>query len=239
MPITHGRSFIRSSNIVDGKTSSGYLIKCQKCSNSDVISNSTRSGSLPPEVIEKKFAQKGWRVGHRVRDDQCPACIAKELKVKKRPPKPTEEAPPPALEIKMEIDTVKAEAPPEITKEDRRIIFGEIDSHYIDEMRGYDSEWNDARIAESLKVPLAWVRQIREDNFGPEMGESVKKDIEEAKVIIAKGEMVIGNLNKALENVSQSIQSWKKIQDGFEREVTETRRAIEDITKRINNLTKK
>jgi hypothetical protein len=234
----HGRTFIRSALVVDGRSKAGYLIRCRECNKAEVIPNATHSGSLPPEVTAKKFAQKGWRVGSRVREDRCPDCIAQEmeLKKKKKEPKTEEEV---LSDIKMEIDNVKAEAPPLMTKEDRRIIFAEIDSHYVDEMRGYEAGWDDAKVAQGLNVPMSWVRQLREDNFGPEVGESVKKDFEEAKVIIAKGDMIIGNMNKALDNVAQSIQTWQKIQAGFEKEVAETKRAIEELTKRINALTKK
>jgi len=52
-----------------------------------------------------------------------------------------------------------------MTKEDRRIIFSEIDSHYLDEKRGYAKDWDDLKIATGLKVSVEWVRTIREDNF--------------------------------------------------------------------------
>ena len=87
--------------------------------------------------------------------------------------------------------------PQEMTKEDRRIIFSEIDSHYLDETRGYDRDWNDERVAKSLNVPLAWVRTIREDNFGPERGNVITIEVEK--------------LNAAKEEIDKSINAMRDL----------------------------
>jgi hypothetical protein len=238
MSVPHGRTFIRSPHIVDGKAKSGYLIKCRACSNSEVIANATHSGSLPPEVTAKKFTQKGWRVGHRVRDDLCPACIAKELELKKKKTEPkTSEGPAPA--IKMEIDTVRADPPPEITREDRRIIFSEIDSHYIDEMRGYDTGWNDTRVAEGLKVPLAWVKGIREDNFGPEFGSGARQEVLQMNGVIEKGQALQKKIEVSIRDFTGLLTSQERVLTELKKEKITTDQAISDLSKRINDLMKR
>lgn len=236
MAMPHGRTFVRSAYTVDGKSKPGYLIRCRQCNQSEVIPNATHSGSLPPEVTAKKFAQKGWRVGHRVRDDLCPSCLAKELELKKKKVQPKEE---PQQKIEMEIDTVKADAPPEITKEDRRIIFAEIDSHYIDEMRGYDNGWNDTRIAEGLKVPLAWVRGIREDNFGPELGSGLMQEMSQFNATLEASKAFQAKAETAIKNFLSFLITHEQVLAALKKEKEETDRAINDMSKRIADLTKR
>ena len=63
---------------------------------------------------------------------------------------------------------IKADPPREMRREDRRSIFAKIEEVYLDEDKGYSSGWSDAKVSQSLGVPLAWVREIREENFGIE-----------------------------------------------------------------------
>ena len=57
--------------------------------------------------------------------------------------------------------------PRQLTKEDRRIIFSKLNEVYVDERTGYSASWTDGSVATNLGVPTEWVKQIRDENFGP------------------------------------------------------------------------
>lgn len=61
----------------------------------------------------------------------------------------------------------KADPPPEMTREKRRIILMKLEEAYIDEKRGYENGWSDNRVAQDLGVPRSWVTKLRDENFGP------------------------------------------------------------------------
>lgn len=60
-----------------------------------------------------------------------------------------------------------AEAPKEMTRDDRRIVFAKLNDVYLGEHEGYSAGWTDAKVADDLGVPRAWIATIREENFGP------------------------------------------------------------------------
>jgi hypothetical protein len=75
-------------------------------------------------------------------------------------------------------------------KEDRRLIFAKINDVYLDEKQGYSSGWSDKRVSEDLGVPCAWVKTIREDNFGFEgANEDVRPILDEVKKLLADMEV--------------------------------------------------
>ncbi len=146
------RTFAMTSIVHNGHARSGYRIKCSECKEEGTIIASGWTGSLPESAIEKKFSQKGWTVGKAAHADICSNCMAKK-RVR--------------LTVVAEQKPV-AEKPREMSREDKRLIFGKIDGVYLDEKRGYEDGWSDLRVANDLGVPLAWVRGIREADFGAE-----------------------------------------------------------------------
>lgn len=111
----------------------------------------------PPEAIEQYFRNHGWTVGKKPRADRSPACTSKGSE------KPVTQAA--KQETKPELTLVE---PREMSRDDRRIIFAKIDEIYIDEKQGYVAPWTDAAVAQDLGVPRAWVKQVRDEMFGPE-----------------------------------------------------------------------
>ena len=303
------RTFVRST-LDDDHKKSAYKITCRSCGKVDKIAVGSHSNSLPPEVSAKKFRQRGWAVGNRVTDDQCPDCLRAMLRVKPknkmaealstitfdekpivfpevidmpaidpRAAQPGEirfvdavragwasqtsmhkhrqmgllpirnvgpniafikesdlkkvfgEKPPGIrpkgkhvfkTPLKIEIETEKAQEPvmnfdpklpPQMTKEDRRIIFSEIDTHYLDETRGYNKDWNDERVAKSLNVPLAWVRTIREDNFGPEKDESVDAEVEKLRAAIAEAQKLKAEVDSLMTQTLKAIADFRFVFD--------------------------
>jgi len=100
-------------------------------------------------IATRKFEQSGWLIGNRIKDHRCPECYAAER------PKP---------QLHVVADEGKAR---ELTKEDRRIIFAKLNDVYVDEQTGYSASWSDTAVAKDLGVMPEWVKQIREENFGP------------------------------------------------------------------------
>ena len=76
------------------------------------------------------------------------------------------------------------EAPKRPTRDEKRIIFQTIDGVYVGEKTGYSEGWNDKRIASDLGVPVIWVSTIREENFGPDIDQTMVMLINEAKAVL-------------------------------------------------------
>lgn len=72
------------------------------------------------------------------------------------------------IEIKPALTGVSELPPREMTREDRRIIFAQLEEVYVDEHTGYSTDWNDERVSKHLNCPRKWIETIREENFGPQ-----------------------------------------------------------------------
>ena len=72
------RQFARGTewNREGRKFHSHYIIRCSKCRNEDQLRFNRYTHSLPPDVIAKRFAQRGWVIGSTRANDTCPACVA-------------------------------------------------------------------------------------------------------------------------------------------------------------------
>ena len=190
--------FIRTTR--SGNFYTGFRITCAECGSTRDLLN-TNNSRLPHEAAAQKFRNNGWIVGNTPRKDCCPDCQRKEKDLSK------------PIEVK------KAEPPRELGKEERRIIFAFIDDHYLGESGGYETGWNDEKVASGIGVPRAWVTTVREEFFGPENGDkaaikaamdriavvdgSVKTERE--KLIQLKGQ--IEAARKAAERIEQEIDS--------------------------------
>lgn len=129
--------------------------------------------------------------------------------------------------------------PPEMTKEDRRIIFSEIDSHYLDETRGYDRDWNDERVAKSLNVPLAWVRNIREDNFGPEYGDVVNVEVDKLRAAIVEIQAIKEEASKLLVTMDAKLMCLQNAFKDIEEKMKKVTDVIKDAKAKIDTVTRK
>lgn len=127
--------------------------------------------------------------------------------------------------------------PPEMTKEDRRIIFAEIDTHYLDETTGYAANYDDKRLADALKVPLAWVRKIREENFGPE--KNPDSEYRSLKILVENAETALKNTNDTMERVKTRISELESMQEALVKQIGGINAAIVNVNARIAHLTGK
>jgi hypothetical protein len=130
-------------------------------------------------------------------------------------------------------------APLNITKEERRIIFGAIDSHYFDELRGYADGWSDEKVASYLKVPVGWVRSVREENFGPEKGNELELATKELKSYISLGDEILGRMRTFWIEKDQIIKKIIETQDQLVAESRKVHAAMEISRSKICGLTQK
>ena len=87
-----------------------------------------------------------------------------------------------------------ADAPREMTRDDRRIIFAKLNDVYIDEKQGYSGTWTDKSVAAYLGVPWAWVAKIRDENFGAERSnEEARELLKQARTFAADAAKYAGD----------------------------------------------
>lgn len=260
MPKT--REFIVSKDFINGKMIKKHTIKCCECGGTDTYFN--HAGSVSTEHLPKEFSRKGWFVGKTERTDTCPSCLAK-----KRGPKPKQEkemgielvAPPvtstvdvPALNAAMNAGTPHTEAlkptpMPSVIHEDRamdrterRLIFARLNEIYIDETKGYSADWTDAKVAADLGVPVSWVADVREADFGPEINASIVD--QRKKEVIELGEKIDRHLLLIDKKIEQLQQLDEKVQvqiDNMEAAITrfdELKKSLEIEDTRVEALLK-
>lgn len=171
-----------------GHSRSGYKITCCRCGRVEELVASGHTGSLPQTVINKKFQQKGWKTGRKAVG---PCCLA---------PKPAkfvaEEAMKPKTidSIATQINSqspvqapVAIESPREMTAADKRKVFRAIDDQWDEGKGRYIGAASDQQIADTLGVPRAWVKEVREENFGrSQRNEDLDKMIGDAKNLRAE-----------------------------------------------------
>jgi hypothetical protein len=166
------------STPVVGTQHSSAKVACSKCDAAAEITTQTGARRLPPDAIARKFRTRGWHIGHTAAKDRCPDCNGTP------PPKHHQEETMgmhnenTVVEIRAPRPGASDQAPREMTREDRRIIFAKLEEVYVDEATGYTKGWNDAAVASDLNCPRAWVETIRDENFGPQKAEQSAEVIE-------------------------------------------------------------
>ena len=123
-----------------------------------------------------------------------------------------------------------AEPPPEMTREDRRIIYAKLNEVYLDETKGYSESWTDKRVAEELGCPRVWVETVRDEMFGPartneEIG-AVLTEWREVKEQIEAASMVQGNLVAETSRVSALLKDLNERASRIARRIDTIERAV-------------
>lgn len=144
---------------VAGTTVSGYRVAC-RCGSVSHILGQDMGKRLAAEMIPLKFEQRGWSIGRKPEDDKCPICVKAE-RLAKRPPTPA----PKKTESKM----TTVDLPRKPTRDQRRRVMEELDDKYPVAERGYKAGHSDESVAKHLNVPRAWVTELREQLYGPEV----------------------------------------------------------------------
>jgi len=160
------------------------FLTCSVCGEQGDIGHQNFGADTADEQAPQKFRDRGWFVGRRPETDLCPK-HAKRAKPPACEPVPevvttTEE---PAMIDVNDLPTT-ADAPRTMSFIERRVILAKIEEVYIDEKTGYSSGWSDKKVATDLNVPLAWVAELREQNFGPAINEDfvgIMRELERLK----------------------------------------------------------
>lgn len=205
-----------------------------------------KHGTIHPVHAAKVFRNAGWIVGGGPRADRCPEHKA-GLGHAKPAPEPEKKEPVKdfkelanAMVAKREEETKQAvtvEAPHplvadetgqpngdhpavderEMTRTDRRVIIAKLEDVYLDEQTGYKGDWNDAKVATDLGVPLVWVETLREENFGPAKNAAlVAKQMEELLAFGAKISATAAGINSAVTEIDARIKEYDALVEGFD-----------------------
>lgn len=143
---------------------------------------------------------------------------------------------------------IKVEQPQEMTREDRRLIFAKIDEVYLDENTGYSEGWTDTRVANDLGVPLAWVKNIRSENFGEEQSNAaMAKQLDEVKAVLSQAKKLhldckdemrdmsvqIEKASTILKQMNESMAKMQKEVNAMNHEIARQESKISDVWKSL------
>lgn len=196
---------------------SAYRIECASCgiTSAPVM---CKGVAFPPEFLARQFTNKGWEVGKKDGSDTCPSCVSRRAEDRRRQLHLVEKE----TEVEKLKTAIVADAPREMTREDRRIILSKLDEVYISEAVGYDRAWTDKKVAEDLGIPKAWVAKLREENFGPATNEDIEEFLQEARSASSDARELngkIADIEKAMARLMIRTQKVEKIADGIEKAV--------------------
>lgn len=209
------REFRPVSYPIEGRRIHTYTLTCSKCGCVDHIGQQNMGEAVAQDQVPKKFAAKGWTVGRRAQDDLCPEHTRQEEERRRsRPALKIVEAP---------VQQLKADPPRKMSFSDKRVIIAKLEDVYVSEQVGYDTGWNDERVANDLGVPRAWVEEIRDANFGP-----IRVD-EASVAAIQHAEALLQKANDALAQAQELERRVAALVTGFRNELAASRSALEKI----------
>lgn len=209
-------------------------IVCGDCGHTENF-RLTKSKPLPAVALVKKGQQLGWVMGHKRKHDLCPKCVAKRattnnvIKLETPVSKPQ-----PSISQFPEIPA-KAPAPREPSREDKRIVFDKIDEVYLGDALGYQAGFTDETIAKDLGVPEKWVRDIREEFFGPTGNEEIGKLAADLKALDAQ----LSGYRSSLDTWNTALRAQSEGLTKAERQYAELSAAIGTVRARLDQVQKK
>lgn len=197
-----------------GKPSRGFKIECGHCKFHGAI---PLVGSLSAEneakLIQSKFEAIGWKIGKGAAQHRCPRCFSaiKNSAITKSQKSKENQMP----------EKLAVEPAREMGREDKRLIFAKIHEVYGD--NSYLENWTDAKVANDLGVQRAWVKTVREAEFGPDGGnEEIAKAIEEAIWLLKE----VRALEPTVKRMLTDVQTLTSIADKVQKTVSEIERGI-------------
>jgi hypothetical protein len=163
-------------------------------------------------LIARKLEQRGWSVGRRRQDHRCPRCQKNAKLAAATVITPRNAMSDTLKQVRTSMTTTMPPAKAadititrEMSRDDRRIIFEKLNEVYVDGKTGYGEGWNDEKVSVNLGVPRAWVRVIRDENFGDEVTDEVtRKMIDEARAFV----VVVSSHRK---EIDKSVEALKPI----------------------------
>lgn len=229
--MSNEREFERRVITIGGMPVSVKILRCSGvgCDFEGEVIDRTHDG-MPSVVLEKRFKAKGWEVGKSAKHDLCPGCVEK-VQAERRKRKQGRLKVTDMSKVNGVIAGAASEPVRKMERDDRRLILSKLDAVYLDEARGYQSPWTDKKVADDLNVPLAWVAELREENFGPasdnqeirEMldrvtanAKSAMELLHEAKAVRAEGAALvdrINDLNRRASDIGKNLDGLLTLTD--------------------------
>ncbi len=221
------RKWLRQTIRINGQSVGRHIIRCSECSaEHEILDRGYRQ--LPFDEVERRMVRDKWFVGKNEKHDLCPACVRKKQDERRARraarPKPeltiVSSAPAPAspssaqqhIQESAPMTTTMPDRP--INRDDKRLINLKLHEVYIDEKSGYYAPHTDHSVAKDLGVPVSWVREIREEMFGPAHSNS---DIDDhlAKIEAAKTEAlkIIAEANAAINDLKAIVVKLPPLSD--------------------------
>ncbi|MGX1151403.1 hypothetical protein [Bradyrhizobium ottawaense] len=143
--------------------------------------------------IARKLEAKGWHVGRSRAAHRCPRCFAAAKFSAIRKAETMQNGNGMTEKLKVVKDSMRV-----MTRDDRRIIFEKLNEVYVNDKVGYGDGWTDEKVAVDLGVPRAWVKLIRDENFGDEVGnENIREQIREARDVLSQIEAIEPRISEA------------------------------------------
>lgn len=168
------------------------------------------------------FRRMGWEIGNNESNDRCPACIGKRRVIKMSDHKPAAAAP-------------EATGERTMTRDDGRILSRLIEDHWDEANACYRLGWSDVKLAEANGVPVDWVRQIRERDFGG-TGEDPTLTAFIAGQIEVKREMAM--LTSALDMTKAKLEETTIFHTEITRKLDGYRNTARRLIERVEGLEK-
>lgn len=171
--------FLLAADPASGGSHKYWTTRCS-CGFVGRVSDSSHN-RLPPEMIAKKLQARGWALGSNANRDTCPSCSSRGRVQKLHKPAltpaqkraafcainnvPRAQPKPPEVPVTAQ---PQAEAPRQPTPSDRQRVYAAIEDRWDADNESYLANWSDASVSEALKVPRAWVTDVRVLLFGAE-----------------------------------------------------------------------
>jgi hypothetical protein len=184
-----------------------YEIQCGSCPTVGTLANMQYGPMTASQQLFRKFSERGWRVGKKATKNRCPSClvVAKAPVCDTPTPQPEPEEVVNAVSKPMiDITPTRADPPQQASVEDRRIINEKL--HDIYGEHGYPSGWSDERLAKDLGVPRAWVAQVREFSFGPDVDEDASRISEAAARAVREAEKAVADLEALCRRLTKEFE---------------------------------
>jgi AraC-like DNA-binding protein len=171
----------------------GVVVSCGSCEVTESLRVNNFGGHSSSEeateirFVARKLESQGWHFGRTSADHRCPQCftIAKQNAARNASEKRAREKDEMQQSPHNGINGSASSRP--MTRDDRRIIFEKLNEVYVSDKVGYGDGWTDEKVAADLGVPRAWVKLLRDENFGDEMAnDDIRARIKEAADILAQ-----------------------------------------------------
>jgi len=225
-----------------GQKRRGYRLDCGECGAGESIPfaplkrNYGDDDGKTHTMIRRKFEGRGWVVGESPRQDRCPRCAAPKPITNANLDKPKLAL---ALQENFKVTTTAtqpatpapAPQPRDMGIDDALLISTKLHEVYIDASKGYGEGWTDAKVASALNVPRAWVRDIREKQYGK--GAAGNDDIDAA---VAEARSLLSDCKVARDAAEQTIALVTKKIDALTATLTGLRERAGKIERAVHTV---